>query len=234
MRQKISYDDKTKEYGNIGLSVDYFLKQNVKKKDQVLDIGTHIGSFLHGLHKKGFKNIQGIDIRLSSIKFGKAKYPEIAKRLTVYDGSKLPFNDNFFDVVTMFDVIEHIHDLDKFFKEVCRVLKKDGLFVFQTPNKYINVIWETIYWRSLTKWRKEHCSLLSTVSLKSLLKENFSSYKLEKFYLNTEFNRNKVRKKFGVLGLLALSLIQLSPLILYPNLWGIAEKPNKNTISSRN
>jgi len=60
----------------------------------------------------------------------------------------------------MFDVIEHIPNIEDFLKgQVYRVLKEKGIFVFQTPNKIINIPWEIINQRSLTKWKKYHCSL---------------------------------------------------------------------------
>lgn len=57
---------------------------------------------------------------------------------THYDGLNIPFSDNTFDIVTAYAVIEHIEpaELDHVFRELRRVLKKDGLlFVFKTPRK---------------------------------------------------------------------------------------------------
>jgi SAM-dependent methyltransferase len=39
-----------------------------------------------------------------------------------------------FDVVTLFDVLEHIPDIQIFFAEVGRILKPGGLLVVQSPN----------------------------------------------------------------------------------------------------
>ena len=57
---------------------------------------------------------------------------------THYDGLKIPFSDNTFDIVTAYAVIEHIEPkiLDKVFSDIKRVLKEDGLFfIFKTPRK---------------------------------------------------------------------------------------------------
>ena len=43
--------------------------------------------------------------------------------------------------------------------EVRRVLKPGGWLLLQTPNKWTNSIFETIRWRSFSKWRVDHCSL---------------------------------------------------------------------------
>jgi ubiquinone/menaquinone biosynthesis C-methylase UbiE len=47
---------------------------------------------------------------------------------------QLPFSDNYFDIVTMIDVIEHLYDPDYAISEVRRVLKPGGFAVISTPN----------------------------------------------------------------------------------------------------
>jgi len=51
--------------------------------------------------------------------------------------NKLDFDDDEFDVVTFSEVIEHLDpkDLELVFKEIRRVLKKDGLFMLTTINR---------------------------------------------------------------------------------------------------
>ena len=45
----------------------------------------------------------------------------------------LPFADASFDLVTAFDVIEHVEDDGQVFRELCRVLKPGGCLVFSVP-----------------------------------------------------------------------------------------------------
>ncbi|MGC9107252.1 MAG: class I SAM-dependent methyltransferase [Infirmifilum sp.] len=47
---------------------------------------------------------------------------------------QLPFSDNYFDIVTMIDVIEHLYDPDYAISEVRKVLKPGGFAVISTPN----------------------------------------------------------------------------------------------------
>jgi 2-polyprenyl-3-methyl-5-hydroxy-6-metoxy-1,4-benzoquinol methylase len=44
------------------------------------------------------------------------------------------FNDNEFDVVTAFDVLEHIFEPKNFIKEIKRILKPNGLVFLYVPN----------------------------------------------------------------------------------------------------
>lgn len=49
------------------------------------------------------------------------------------DATRLPFADNRFDVVTMFDVLEHVEDDLAAVREIHRVLKPGGSFVLSVP-----------------------------------------------------------------------------------------------------
>ena len=47
----------------------------------------------------------------------------------------LPFENETFDCVVSFQVIEHIADDKEFVREVHRVLRKGGRFIVTTPNR---------------------------------------------------------------------------------------------------
>ena len=61
------------------------------------------------------------------------EYNENKYRLKLYDGKKLPYDDSFFDFISMITVYEHIpaDDSGDFLKEVFRVLKPGGTFLIQ-------------------------------------------------------------------------------------------------------
>jgi len=217
----------TEESGNIENSLAYFGKQNIPKNFKILDIGTNIGTLPSKLYIEGYKNVSGIDVSNESIGYGKNKYPFLSSNLMSFDGKKIPFEDESFDVVLMFDVIEHVPEVDSFIKkEVSRVLKKGGIFIFQTPNKYINILW--VYGSTLNlrlKWWEEHCSLQTPKSLHKILSQSFfDEIKIEKFNILSGYNIKKVKNKMGVIGVLILKLVSYFPLSLYPNIFGYAKK----------
>jgi len=108
-----------------------FLTSNCKKGRRLLDLGCGEGYFL-GFAEKYFKCV-GIDI--SSYAISRAR--ENAKNCDLYQGDckKLSqFKDGSFDMVTAFDVLEHLTQSEKAIKEIKRILKNEGLFIFSTPN----------------------------------------------------------------------------------------------------
>ena len=56
------------------------------------------------------------------------------------DAVYLPFADGTFDLVTSFQVIEHILDTDRYLEEIWRVLADRGILVISTPNKCLRLL----------------------------------------------------------------------------------------------
>lgn len=50
-----------------------------------------------------------------------------------YDGHILPFESEHFDVVLTTQVLEHVQYFDEVFKELVRVVKKNGIFIITVP-----------------------------------------------------------------------------------------------------
>ena len=54
----------------------------------------------------------------------------------VSDAGEIPYPDDSFDLVFSDNVLEHLAEPEKVFSEVARVLKRGGIFLFKTPNKW--------------------------------------------------------------------------------------------------
>lgn len=172
---------------------------------EILEIGSGTGALLHGLRQRKLR-AQGVELREAFIEQARAWYGEVP--ITHVTGLALPFRDRSFDVVMSFDVFEHIPDSDAHLREVARVLKPGGSYVLQTPNRWMNVIFETIRWRSFTAWREEHCSLHTLAELDARLRRHgFETVRAYDIPVVNEFFRAKVRRYAGVPGNLALSLV---------------------------
>jgi len=108
---------------------------NVNKR-KILDVGCGGGALSFYLSRKG-ANVTGIDISASSIE---ACRKEAKTRGLTIDfremNAQIPdFEDETFDMIVGSRVIHHLPNLDIFFKECKRLLKKDGYIVFIEPLK---------------------------------------------------------------------------------------------------
>jgi cyclopropane fatty-acyl-phospholipid synthase-like methyltransferase len=171
---------------------------------RVLEIGTGSGSLLHELIGRGVE-AQGVELRQELIDEATRFYgPSPIQRVS---GTALPFQDAMFDVVLSFDVFEHISDSDAHLLEVRRVLRQGGSYLIQTPNKWTNTVFETIRWRSFTRFREEHCALHTLGELDTRLRRlGFVPHAYDVPVVN-DFFRNKVRRYTGGAGLVALRIV---------------------------
>lgn len=211
--------------GNLRTNLDFLTETNLlRPNDRILEIGCGIGSIVSELNGRGY-DITGIDISSQAIEYGLKKYGDI--KLHVQPAEHLKFKDNAFDVVLSFDLFEHIAKVDAHLSEVSRVLKEDGFYLLQTPNKYSNVIFETIYYKSL-KWRRAHPSLHTPGQLKRrFLKHGFEIEFIKMNPVN-EFTLEKLRKKLGpISGIFRHINFCRLPLVLQTNLYVIARKMTK-------
>lgn len=108
----------------------------------VLDVGCGRGEILRHCANLG-ANAYGIDYAAAAVQMSQAVLDGLDAStpghggVALSDAKRLPFPDNFFDRVLMFDVVEHLHpwELHEALLEVRRVLKPDGMFIVHTaPN----------------------------------------------------------------------------------------------------
>lgn len=95
---------------------------------QILEVGCGAGGMLGPLGR--FGNVTGIDISHEYMQFCADRGH---RRVVTGSGYELPFQDNSFDMVALFDVIEHIEDDIRVLEEVRRVLKPDGRVFISVP-----------------------------------------------------------------------------------------------------
>ena len=109
-----------------------FLKQNLKCRDRMIDLGCGYG-FTAFLFRRllEFEEVWGVDIDVSRLNEAE-KYIETLKADLEKD--RLPFPDDYFDLATSFGVLDHMVFWDNFFSEVYRVLKLNSFLVVCLTN----------------------------------------------------------------------------------------------------
>ena len=116
---------------------------------RVLDVGCGFGWFELNALGKGVKEIYGIEITSLDLKAARDNIKDKRVRFKIGGALKLPFQDNYFDTVVAWEVIEHIpkNTEDKMFKEIRRVLKRDGRFYLSTPyDSFLSKYLDPAYW----------------------------------------------------------------------------------------
>ena len=121
----------TKEQLQIISSRYYFASLFVSGR-QVLEVGCGPGLGLGYLSLRAERVIGG-DYSEDNLRSAQQHYKDRVE-LTLLDAHNLPFKDNCFDVVLAMATIVYLQ-LDSFFNECYRVLKKGGCLVFCIPNK---------------------------------------------------------------------------------------------------
>ena len=92
----------------------------------VLDNGCGTGYGSYYLITNGARKVVGVDISRDAVEYAKKRYKFNNLYYEVRDATKLNFENNTFDVLTSFQVIEHIADVDAYLTEIKKVLKKIG------------------------------------------------------------------------------------------------------------
>ena len=98
---------------------------------RLLDLGCGSGGFLREMQRLPEWQVQGIEVSQETAAFAREQLDLDVQAGTLED-AHLPAN--FFDVVTMWDVLEHLADPLGALREIHRILKPSGLLISSSPN----------------------------------------------------------------------------------------------------
>ncbi|MGY5351743.1 bifunctional demethylmenaquinone methyltransferase/2-methoxy-6-polyprenyl-1,4-benzoquinol methylase UbiE [Wenyingzhuangia sp. IMCC45533] len=110
----------------------------------ILDIATGTGD-LAIMESNAIPNasIVGLDISAGMLEVGKEKIKSLKLsdkiEMVLGDSENIPYQDNFFDAITVSYGVRNFENLDKGLQEIRRVLKPDGIFVVletSVPTKF--------------------------------------------------------------------------------------------------
>jgi demethylmenaquinone methyltransferase/2-methoxy-6-polyprenyl-1,4-benzoquinol methylase len=99
----------------------------------ILDIATGTGDLAILMSDTNAEKIIGLDISAGMLEVGKKKIAtkNLSKRIEMVlaDSENMPFEDNYFDAITVAFGVRNFETLEKGLAEILRVLKPDGVFV---------------------------------------------------------------------------------------------------------
>ena len=144
------------------------LKSRYSLRGNWLDVGCSAGFVVEAAQNQGFTGY-GIDIEAGGLAYGE----NILGLSNLIEGTlgEYQYPSRFFDVISAYDVIEHVPDLNLFLTEIKRILKPHGIVDIGTP--------DIDHWRvpkNLPTWNEfkpsEHLYYFSKDTLGKLLEKN--------------------------------------------------------------
>ena len=102
---------------------------NICKDKKILDIGSGSGQFLYEMKELGM-DVYGVEPG----EFDKESKNEYKLNIKNSNLINAKYPKEFFDIITINHVLEHLDDPNKNIKEVYRILKKGGKFIIGIPN----------------------------------------------------------------------------------------------------
>jgi len=169
-------------------------------KGKILDIGSADGMFTKViLDKSKAKEIIGIDVLQKSVDWANKHWRRYKQlRFKKGDAHKLAFKGETFDAVFALEVMEHVFSPQVVFKEIKRVLKKNGYLIILVPtdNFLFRIIWwfvTNFWWARI--WQDCHVQSFSeTNTLADALKKAGFKIEADDRFLLGMLNLVKARK----------------------------------------
>lgn len=184
-------------------------KEKLSTDDFILEIGCGEG-YGTSLLSEGVEKIIGMDIDKDIIDNASGKYGSENCIFQQFNGVNIPYNDNTFDVVVSFHVIEHVQNDLSFISEIYRVLKKEGMLIVATPNKTYRV------GKSGKFINEFHLREYYSNELKQALRSRFSDIKIMGVFGNKEVQRTEIERLKLITGIISYDPLNISRIVPLP------------------
>jgi SAM-dependent methyltransferase len=111
-------------------SADLIESRFARRGGRILDVGSGYGFFLGEMKARGWR-AEGVELCPTGTAYCKGRF-HVAVHPEPLE--EIGFEDNTFDVVTLFYVVEHVHDPRALLSEVNRILRPGGLLLMRWPH----------------------------------------------------------------------------------------------------
>lgn len=150
----------------VGTKKKMIEKASGKKAGRILDIGSGTGTFLHTMQKAGWQ-VTGIEP--SPVACEKAR--ELYGLQFLPPEQLYTFEPGSFDVITLWHVLEHVHDIDAYLSTLRGLLVPGGKLFIAVPNfTSFDAAYYKKYWAAYDVPR--HLYHFSPLSMKLLLQKH--------------------------------------------------------------
>jgi 2-polyprenyl-3-methyl-5-hydroxy-6-metoxy-1,4-benzoquinol methylase len=147
---------------------------------KLLDLGCGQGHFTQRFKKEfpGYE-VYGLDYSISAIDYANSHFKDID--FVVANAYNPPYPDEYYDIVVLNNIWEHVPDPLNLLQSVSRILKPNGQLIISTPSRYRfeNLI-RIFLGKEILFMSKLHVTEYTIGQIKELLK--FGGYKVKKVY----------------------------------------------------
>ena len=191
----------------------YVFSLGVVKGNRVLDVGCGFGHGSWLLLSAGAERVTALDLDESRARQVLRLCGSFERfRAFVMDAQRLGFRDESFDVVTCFEVVEHVPRPRVLLADLRRVLKPNGTLLLSTPNRKLRLL------PPQRPWNPEHLREYRLTSLQRFLRSCFPSYRVLGVYGDPEpydfyvrsWRQDPLRVYLGRVGLFLRRLVPAS------------------------
>ncbi|MFQ6111691.1 MAG: class I SAM-dependent methyltransferase, partial [Nitrospinota bacterium] len=116
-----------KRLGEFGKKLSLIHK--FKRGGRLLDVGCHLGHFMRFAQREGW-DVWGLDVADGYTAYAREKG---LKNVFITSLREARLQENFFDVVTIWNTLEHLSQPLEELKEVNRILKREGIIALSLP-----------------------------------------------------------------------------------------------------
>jgi len=160
------YDEEAENRAFNFIRILSFLEKLKPEKGKLFDVGAATGILLYLARKRGWE-IDGVEPSKWAVNHASKKYG-IDIREGIFEEIKLPLN--FYDAVTMIDLIEHIPNPKIGIEKAHKILKKGGILCIVTPD--VRSFMAKFFGKKWWHFRPAHLSYFSKRSLRYLLENS--------------------------------------------------------------
>jgi SAM-dependent methyltransferase len=153
----------------------------------VLDVGCNTG---YGTMRfvPVARRVVGVDVSPRAIEAARERASGDRPEFIVTSGFELPFPDAAFDLVTSFQVLEHVPDPAPFLAELSRVTRPGGSVILATPNA------ATRLYPGMTPWNRFHVREYRAGELATLLGDSFAGVEILGMFGAPELYETEIRR----------------------------------------